>query len=419
MRDPYAGFRSAVLPNGLTVHAAYWPKRPWEAVGFLIHSGAEYDPIGLEGLSHFVEHLVSQNANIPKELISTFFENLGGLVNLGATGYPDTTYRFFVPADKAILAEALSMFGHMLLSVQIEKSIEQERQIIINEFRLHYPAKFRFDLDLRERKALYAGSWLERFVRPFGAPESIERITKNDLQLHYDKHYTPANMSIVGVGGMTLPELIELISKSPFAVSKKGMRTPVPVPMTNVVPPLETRYVFELLKYMATETPVEACSYRSVAKIPGNVSAHTIRVFGKMLDKLLNEEVREHRAWTYSIGSLYWDLRYFHQFSINCGSLALKALDGIEEVVEDCIASIGDCEYLFKRTKERILAKSRITDSTGKDVCDVVLDDLANYQRIISLKEDMNNIEQVTMDDIRNLLRWLKRERRWTLITRP
>ena len=60
MWDPYSEFRTATLPNGLTVHAAHWPGRPWESVGVLIHSGAEQDPFGLEGLSHFVEHLVSK-----------------------------------------------------------------------------------------------------------------------------------------------------------------------------------------------------------------------------------------------------------------------------------------------------------------------------------------------------------------------
>lgn len=417
MWDPYAEFQLATLPNGLSVHAAHWPGRPWEAMGFLIHSGAEYDPVGLEGLSHFVEHVVSENTSISKKEMGAFFEDCGGMASLGTTGYPHTHYRFFVPTDKATLARAFSIFGHMLLSAKLEKFIERERQVIIGEFHRHYPAKFKFDLDVREHKVLYAGYWLERFVRPLGNPESVTRITQSELQSHYDAHYTPANMSIVGVGGMQLPELVELLSESPFATSKKGARTPLPTPATDVAPPSETRHVFEVSKHIIM--PIEVGAYRSVAKIPGNINGRVIHIMKEMFNEVLNEEVRERRAWAYNIGSSRYNFRHFYEFSINCGALALKAIDDIEEVIEVCVASMTNREDLFEQAKRRALANNFMTDPTGKGICDGALDDLAEDQRIISLKEIGDDLERVTMSDVRNILQWLRPERRWTLITRP
>lgn len=417
MWDPYAEFQSAILSNGLTVHAAHWPERPWEAMGFLIHSGAEYDPVGLEGLSHFVEHLVSENTNVSKKDMTAFFEDRGGSVNLGVTGYPYTQYRFFVPTDKAVLARAFSMFGHMLLLAKLEKLIERERQVIVGEFHRRYPVKFRLDLDVRKRKALYAGCWLERFVWPLGTPESVRRITQSDLQLHYDTYYTPANISVVGVGGMTLSELVRLLSQSPFATNKKGARIPFPSPVADVALPLETRYVFETSKHIIG--PIEVGAYQSFAKMPGNVNVWAIRVLREILNEVLNEEVREKRAWTYAIDSSRQNFRHFYEFSINCGALALKALDDIEEVVEICIASVGDHEDLFEQAKRHALASNLMIDPTGRDICEGALDDLADEQRIISLAECSNGMGRVTMSDIRNLLQWLRPERRWTLIMRP
>ena len=417
MWDPYAEFQSATLPNGLSVHAAHWPGRPWEAMGFLIHSGAEYDPVGLEGLSHFIEHVVSENTNVSKKEMEAFFEDCGGMVNLGTTGYPYTHYRFFVPTDKAVLARAFSMFGHMLLSAKLEKFIERERQVINGEFYRHYPVKFKLDLDVREHKALYAGYWLERFVRPLGNPESVARITQSELQSHYDTHYTPANMSIVGVGGMQLSELIELLSESPFAAQKKGGRTPLPTPATDVAPPSETRHVFEVSKHLTM--PIEVGAYRSVAKIPGNINGRVIRIMKEMFNEVLFEEVRERRAWAYAIDSSRYNFRHFYEFSINCGALALKAIDDIEEVIEVCIASMADREDLFEQSKRRALASNFMTDPTGKGICDGALDDLAEDQRIISLKEIGDDLERATMNDVRGVLQWLRPERRWTLITRP
>jgi len=417
MWDPYAEFQSATLPNGLTVHAAHWPGRPWEAVGFLIHSGAEHDPVGLEGLSHFVEHALSENTDMSRKEINTFFEECGGIVSLGTTNFPHTYYGFFVPADKAILTKAFSIFGPMLLSARIEKCIERERQVIINEFYRMYPNEFKLDLDIHEHKALYTGCWLERSFSSLGDPTTIGRIAQNELQSHYDTHYTPANMNIVCVGGMKLQELIELLSESPFAISKKGTRTPLPTPTTDVAPPLETRYVTEISKYV--NVPFNACLYKSVAKIPGIFSRKAVDVVKKMLDEVLNEEVREQRAWTYMIHCSRHDFRHFHKFSITCDALALRALDEIEELIEFCINSIGNRGDLLERIKRRNLAGDFMVDTTGKNICNSALDDLAHYQRIISLAEMRNDLERVTMSDIQALLQWLRPERRWTLIVRP
>ncbi len=99
--------------------------------------------------------------------------------------------------------------------------------------------------------------------------------------------------------------------------------------------------------------------------------------------------------------------------------MALKAFDEIENVVEDCISSLANREELFKEVKKYNLESVFMIDPTGRGICDNALEDLANYQRIISLAEYRENIERVTMSDIRSLLQWLKPERRWTLIGKP
>ncbi|MEX0930442.1 MAG: pitrilysin family protein [Candidatus Paceibacterota bacterium] len=417
MWDPYAEFQSAMLSNGLTIHAAHWPGRPWEAMGFVIHSGAECDPVGLEGLSHFVEHAVSENTTASRKEIRGFFDDSGGMVSLGATSYPYTYYRFFAPTNKATLSRAFSIFGHMLLSAKLQKCIERERQVIIGEFNRAYQFKFDLDLAVREHKALYAGYWLERFVCPIGNPESVDRITESDLQSHYDAHYTPANMSVVGVGGMQLSELVELLSKSPFAMKKQGSRTPFPTPATDVDPPSETRHVFEASRYITTR--MEVGRYRSVAKIPGNINGRVIRLVNEMFNEVLDDEVRERRAWAYDIECSRSNFRHFYQFSIDCDALALKAIDDIEKVIEDCIASMTDRKNLFDQVKHRALASNFMIDPTGRGVCDGVLDDLVRDQRIMTLSEIGNDLERATMDDIRSVLQWLRPGQRWTLITRP
>lgn len=416
MWDPYAEFEMSVLPNGLTVYAVHWPGRPWEAMGFLVHSGAEHDPIGLEGLTHFVEHLVSENASITRKDMRAFFEDYGGKVSLGETRHPHTQYRFFVPADKAVISKAFSMFGQMLLAAKLDKSIEKERQVIIGEFHRRYDAKYKFDLEMREHRMVFAGYWLERMTMPLGSPESVLRISQEDIQSYYDRHYTPANMSIVGVGALKLEEIIQLLTESPFMISKKGIRTPLPNPIADINPPAENSYVFEISKHTLM---AEVGGYRSVAVIPGRINAQAVGLISGMLDDVLTDEVREHRTWTYNAGSSYFNHRHFYELSIYCEALALKALDEIENVVEDCISSLANQEELFEKVKKHNLAALLMLDFTGRGLCDDALEDLGRYQRILSLAEYLENIKRVNMSDIRNLLQWFKPQRRWTVIGKP
>jgi predicted Zn-dependent peptidase len=418
MWDPYAEFQSTTLPNGLSVHAAHWPGRPWEAIGFVVHSGAEQDPVGLEGLAHFAEHLVSKNAPVPQKSIAAFFEDCGGGVNFGSTGYFSTKFDFFVPANKIVLGTAFAFFAQMLLGCRLEKLIERERQVIVGEFHRKYPVEFGFDLDMRERRSLYPGLWRERSVIPLGSPKSIEQITEADLQTYYDAHFTPANISVVGVGGMQFAELVDVLSRSHLAEGKPGTRTPLPQCLTDIRAPMETHHVFELSLHAQLSTPMEVGYYRSVAVIPGRVNT-AIRILKFMLDEILDDEVRQSRAWTYRIASDWCNFLHFHEFMVNCGAMPLNALDAIENVVEECIASLTDREDLFENARRREIASNLMADPNGRKVRDFAMEDLTEYHRIISLAEYGAELEVLTMDDIRKMLPWIRPERRWTLIRKP
>lgn len=415
--DPYAEFEKEVLPNGLSVYTAHWPNRPWEAMGFLIHSGAEQDPVGLEGLAHFVEHLTFDNAKISRRELTDFFENCGGRTNYGCTSHYDTSYKFFVPAEKELLSSALSHFGDALLSARFKKAIERERQIIINEFHQRYPVKVDIDMLTRKNKAIFSGYWLERIVRPFGNLESIARISEHDLQLFYDAHYAPRNMSVVAVGGLTAKEIAELLAESHFGAEKTGERTPLPTPVSSMAIPSENRHVIEMSKHITSEMKV--AYYQSYAAIPGSINTGTLRLLCDMFDEVLFDEIREQRAWTYHVDCSFGDYRYFYELNIDCRKFDVMAINDIENLIEICIASMNDREDLLEKVKRAFIKRQSLVDINGRNLCNNALGDIATSHRIITLREWLGSIEQVTMSDIREALKWIRPEHRWTCIAKP
>jgi predicted Zn-dependent peptidase len=250
-----------------------------------------------------------------------------------------------------------------------------------------------------------------------GDPESISRISQKDLQSFYDRHYTPANISVVSVGGLRLQEVLNIISESSLASEKPGVRTPLPIAASFIAPPTETRHVFELSRH--TQISLESGGYESTGLIPATESPYTIDILEQILSNVLTEEIRKKRTWTYHIGCSVYYHRHFSEFGVICDSFKLDALDEIEEVIEQCIASLARREDLFQETKHRLIMRLSMIDPSGCDIRNHALDHLSDYQRIIPLTERKRGLEGICQDDIQRSLQWLIPSRRYTLIRKP
>lgn len=416
MWDPYAQFEKRVLDNGLTVYSSMWP-RAWETVGFVVHSGAKHDPDVQEGLAHFVEHLLIENAPMTSLEASDFFSDCGGSFDFGQTNYICTTYCFTVPLDSENIRKALSLFASMLLSAKLEKGIEKERQAIFDEFNRRLPTQ----LDINEKKhrheVLYQGHYLRRSLRPLGWPETVSRIQQEDLQAFYDSHYTPANISVVGVGGLTVSELTDLLDQCGFSQTKPGQRSPLLPQEAGVILPLEKYHEFRLSDHMKGGRT--SSGYETVAKFPGTTEPMLLKLIKKMLHHVLFQEIRKKRSWAYGVDCGYRNYFQFWEFGIGIQSLAAEAISSIADVVDGCISSLSDRDDLFEQMKKRALNGHLTLDCNGQGIRNGAMDDLAYHHRIITISDVHHRLEQLTMDNVRDALHHFQPERRWTLMIFP
>jgi predicted Zn-dependent peptidase len=419
MWDPYAEFRTATLPNGLTVRVAHWPGKPWQYVGFVVHSGARHDPVGMEGLQHFVEHLPSMNGIMSYQEMRRFFSDHGGSADFGTTGFPYTKYSFSLPAKNGMLKKALGIFGHMLLLAQLRKGVEHERRVIMSEYGRQHQDAMRLKVQLRQNDAVFGDTFFSRFVHPIGTPQSIASwcISRRDLQECYDRSYVPANMTVVAVGGMGLEELVDLLSGSPFAVHKDGVRTKLAAPMTTVKPPREREYVVNMV-----ETIPEAqssCINESIACLPGSLNRSAVRITMRMLDEELARVVRETNGWAYSTGTNCEDYGDFARCVIGATGLNVDTLQKFSEVVETTIATLHGKRALFERVRRHMVDSYQMVDMSGDDVFEGAMDGVSHDQNIKTCGAERRELGRVCIDDIREVLHWLRPEQRWTCIVKP
>jgi zinc protease len=416
MYDPYAEFTKHVLSNGLEVHSVFWD-RSWIRMEIVVHSGGREDPVAMPGLAHFVEHVVSQNIpNREFDQAKEFFETCGSRAEFGSTSYLSTRYEFVVPANLATFREALVIFGSMLLGARIEKDVERERKVIFREFNGRYPFLEKLEWDMGIRKALFKGHRLETWNRPLGRPEGFLSATEADLQGFYDKHYVPANISLVVIGSLPSAEVITELEKSPFGMRKDGARNPIPQPFDQITIPAEHAKTVKLSDHVNFK--VNQTEYKAIWAFPADFPRQARRVFDQILGKVLIDEIREKRGLAYSIGTDYSGFHDVYEYKIG-GQISPDSTPYINELVRKCISIVPLRRDLFDRKLKSCKQKCLMIDLSGSGLAGESASDLVSDHRIIPIQEVWDGLHKVTHEQMSEAAALLSSERQYTFITCP
>lgn len=413
MWDPYAEFETTVLPNGLTVHCSHWPNRTFQIFGFVVHSGANQDPDEKDGLAHFVEHVVSKNGCENRLEMRKFFMQYGDFADFGTTNDLVTKYTFILPNKNEVISKALRMFGSMLIGAELKEEIEHEREIVLAEFRRVYPNNTTIKKFLRQYWLLTQDGKYWRTKSVLGLPSTVGLITKEDLQLFYDNHYSPANMSVISVGGLTSKEVCELLVQSPFANQHNGSRVPASKIISEIDPFFERRTDIS----RRTRT---TCAFETMIRVPGIIPREVLGVLCRLLNSSLTQELREIRRWVYcvkSVGSSYQDS--FYVVSISCEGVSKNNIDSVESIIDDCINRVNHSEDLFIEEIKSARSKRFLFDVGPTGLFDNVLNQISCQQKIVSVEESNREFDSITFDQVISVLPYLHFDKRCTCIVRP
>ena len=328
MWDPMRDFEKETLSNGLDVHVSHVSGRPWQVFEFVVHAGSDMDPVGQEGIAHFLEHVVNRHAGIPHNELEALIERTGGHARYGSTGFEATRYKCFVPIHAA--EEIVGRFGNMLLGEQLRHGVEIERAVIIREFDDTYSFAMDREMRMSRQRQLFPDTALSRMACPLGTREALTKISLGDLQENRDRYYVPANISIVTAGGMFAHEVVEMLQKTPFGIEKRGARNPHPAPDMVEVFPADNRLNISAADHLGSLPPVDSPGYMTYARIPGVFNGDALGVCQHMLYKVLKDELREKRQWTYDLDCVIRRFRNMRLAQVCIDTIDSAAVHDIE-----------------------------------------------------------------------------------------
>lgn len=202
-------FNRFKLDNGLTVIHHFDATTPMAVVNTLYDVGARDESEDKTGFAHLFEHLMfGGSVNIPD--FDAPLQMAGGESN-AFTSNDITNYYDTLPVQN--IETALWLESDRMLSLAFtDKSLEVQRNVVIEEFKQRYLNQPYGDvwLEMRPlayRKHPYKWATIGKKI------EHIEEATMDDVKAFFQKFYCPSNAILCIAGNISLEETKRLVEK--------------------------------------------------------------------------------------------------------------------------------------------------------------------------------------------------------------
>ena len=209
--------QKTTLNNGIRVVTERMPGLHSATVGFWVQNGSRHEEISLNGISHFIEHMLFKGTTSRSSLqIAKEIDSVGGVLN-AFTGREFSCYFAKVLGDK--LPNAISLLSDLVLNSTFEpKEIEKERRVILQEISMveDTPDDQVHDLFC---KSIWHSHPLGRPV--LGDIDSVASVNRNDLLQMLEDRYRGDNILIVAAGNLEHKAILDQVEQA-FSIVKPG-----------------------------------------------------------------------------------------------------------------------------------------------------------------------------------------------------
>ena len=217
------------LNNGIRVLSEKVPGCHSVSLGVWVNNGSRHEPAEINGISHFVEHMLFKGTDRRSaQAIAREVDSVGGLLN-GFTSREFSCYFVKILAEK--LPMAVDLLGDLICNSKFDlDDIEKERRVILQEIAMidDSPEESIHD---HFTSSFWTGHSLGRPV--IGTPEIVGTIDRQQMLDFMGQRYVGKNICVVAAGNLDHEELVALVEQSLNGVPEKGVVQESTVPVVS------------------------------------------------------------------------------------------------------------------------------------------------------------------------------------------
>ena len=401
--SPSRNIRRTVLPNGLLVLTESIPHVRSVSMGVWIASGSRDEPLELNGISHFVEHMVFKGTTTRNaQQFAREVDSIGG--NLDAfTGKENIGFNIKVLDEN--IAPALELLADLVLHPTFTpEDINREQGVILEEIKMDEDSPDYLVHETFTQK-FWKGNGLGRPT--LGTVKSVSSFTQPAVFDFYNSRFTPRNMVFSAAGNLDHDRFVAQVAER-----FEGLAASSGTPLAKL--PAPATFANITLKRKKSLEQVQLCLGVPAPPIDSS-DRYAIYLLNSMLgggmSSRLFQTIREDRGLAYSIYAETSPFRDTGSLSIYAGTSAAK----IAEVLRLTLAELRRLkedtvpEAELKRAKDQL--KSNIVlglESSSSRMSNLARQEMY-FKRFFSVDEIVSAVEAVTAADILSLARQLFR----------
>ena len=277
----------STLSNGVRVIAIRVPYVATASVAVFVRTGSAHESRALNGISHFVEHMLFKGTRTRDvRRINLDAESLGAEVNAHTDKDHTAYYMHGMAGDAATL---LRMLGDIVLEPSFPADeLERERQVLLHECTEDEEDPMSTAFKLFD-KACFGLHPVAQSV--IGPRHNIERLTRDDLVAYVQRQYSAGNL-VIGAAGLIDPEAFVRDAEAVFGA------LPASAP-NRVAPPAYRGGV--ATRRLAGNSQAHAVLGFAIPALAEEEPAFTVAaaVFGEGMSSPLMDQIREQRGLAY------------------------------------------------------------------------------------------------------------------------
>ncbi|MGD2154332.1 MAG: pitrilysin family protein [Gemmatimonadales bacterium] len=233
--NPFAGFETHRLGNGLKVWYKRLPSEPVVSISVALPFGSDRDPPGKEQLAHFTEHMLfSDQPGRSEEEIRREIEGRGGVYNASVT--PDRTF-YYVRIGSEDALYALEWLYRVLAPHTMDAEVvERQREPVALEVGARprqlfdWLAAYYLNPPILRTPGFWERefgleTWRSRDYYPF---RSLYSIAPGDLLEFYETCYVPSLMTLTIVGDIDRRAVLDGVARTFAFLPARAEPEPAP-----------------------------------------------------------------------------------------------------------------------------------------------------------------------------------------------
>jgi predicted Zn-dependent peptidase len=388
-----------VLPNGLTILTERMEHVRSVAMGVWIRAGSRHEVAELNGISHFVEHMVFKGTETRSaQRIAREVDAIGG--NLDAFTGKETVCFNIKVLDEHV-PTALDVLSDLVLHpIFAEDDIRRERGVILEEIKMDED-----NPDYLVHEIFTQNFWKGH---PLGKPilgtkETVERLEQAKLFGYYGDRFRGGNVVFTAAGNLDHQRFVD-------EVRRRFETMPAGVPQDASQPPTATARI--ILRNKKALEQVQLCL--GVPSLPISSDRRYCAlvlntVLGGGMSSRLFQTVREERGLAYSI---YSDLSPFKDTGMLCvyaGTSSGKALQMIQLVTQEFrrLKEEPMPADELRRAKDQLLGNIILSmESSGARMSNLARQEMY-FDHFFGIDEIMQQVENVTEEQVMTMAREL------------